>query len=103
MTKQPVNPDPVHPTGRGYPNDTGVRAPAVQTDEKGQTHENTRGAGQAHLSHPSVAAIVPAIPGGPAGGDQPNVLVSAKTPGEAPKVTPLDEHGHTVTKKTSSD
>lgn len=73
------------------------------TDAKGQTHENTPGdKGQAHLSHPSVAAIVPAKPGGPAGPGEPNVLVSAKEPGAPPKVIPLDETGHKVEKKINS-
>ena len=41
----------------------------------------------AAVSHPSVAAIVPAVPGGPAGPDKDNLIIHARPfTGEAPQV-----------------
>lgn len=60
--------------------------PAPYTDRVPSQVQGAVGA----ISHPSVAAIVPAIPGGPAGPDQDNLLIHARPfTGEPPQVVKI--------------
>jgi hypothetical protein len=64
----------------------GVISPPIPGDVQ---QAPPKAAAEGAISHPSVAAIVPATPGGIAGPDQPMILIHAKGVADAPAPEPV--------------